>query len=288
MQQLNEVQMSFRTRLGHQVAALALAAAASIPLQAGAQAGQTAWASGPWQYNAMIYGYLPTIGGSTTFPADSGGTGLDIDAGTIIDHLKMTFMGSLGMHNGRWGAFTDVLYLNLGANKSQTRDLAVGGIELPASATADLSYDMKGTIWTLAGQYRIAAKPDYTMDLVAGARMFQLKQRLDWSVSGDLGPIVLPGRSGQANLNDTVWDAVVGVKGRYAFGANKAWSLPYYLDVGAGESKSTWQGAIGIAYQYNWGEIGAMWRYIGYDFKSGGAVKEMNFNGPMIGANFRW
>jgi hypothetical protein len=269
--------MSIRIRLGRRVAALALAAGAFLPLQANAQANQTAWNAGTWQYSAMIYGYLPTISGSTTFPADSGGTGVGIDAGTIIDHLKMTFMGSLGMHNGRWGAFTDVLYLDLGANKSD-----VGGV-LPG-ATVDLSYDMKGTIWTLAGQYRVATRPDYTMDLVAGARMFQLKQRLDWSRSGGLGTAV----SGQANRNDTVWDAIVGVKGRYAFGANKVWSMPYYLDVGAGESKSTWQGAIGIAYQYSWGEIGAMWRYIGYDFKSGSAVKDMSFNGPMIGANFRW
>ncbi len=276
--------MSFRIRLGYQAAALALAAGAFLPLPAGAQANQTAGNSGTWQYSAMVYGYLPTIGGSLTFPSGSGGSGLDIDAGTIIDHLKMTFMGSLGMHNGRWGAFTDILYLDLGANKS---GVPISDLGLPGNATADLSYDMKGTIWTLAGQYRVAAKPDYTMDVIAGARMFQIKQRLDWSLSGNLGPIVIE-RSGQANVSDTVWDAVVGVKGRYAFGANKVWSMPYYLDVGAGDSKSTWQGAIGIAYQYHWGEVGAMWRYIGYNFKSGGSVKDMNFNGPMIGANFRW
>ncbi len=200
----------------------------------------------------------------------------------------MTFMGSLGAHNGKWGVFTDILYLNLGANKSATRDFTIGGIGIPASATADLSYDLKGWIWTLAGQYRVTARPDYTMDLLAGARMFDLKQRLDYTVSGDLGGIPLGQRAGRANVDDRVWDGIVGVKGRYAFGANRQWSVPYYLDVGAGQSRMTWQGAVGIAYGFRWGELSAMWRYIGYDFKSDGKVSEMNFNGPMVGATFRW
>ena len=28
--------------------------------------------------------------------------GVNIDANTIIDHLKMTFMGALDIHNGKW------------------------------------------------------------------------------------------------------------------------------------------------------------------------------------------
>ncbi len=268
---------------------LAAVAAVALLSQAGtAQAAGSGLTPGPWQYSANIYGYLPTIGGKTAFPADSGGTGIDVDAGTIIDHLKMTFMGSLGAHNGQWGVFTDVLYLNLGANESATRDFTIGGIGIPASATADLSYDMKGWIWTLAGQYRVTARPNYTMDLLAGARMFDLKQRLDYTISGDLGGISLGERSGRANVDKQVWDGIVGAKGRYAFGANRAWSIPYYFDIGAGQSKLTWQGAIGVAYAFKWGELGAMWRYLDYDFKSGGKVTQMNFNGPMIGANFRW
>ena len=52
-----------------------------------------------------------------------------------------------------------------------------------------------------------------------------------------------PGRIGQ-----DVWDGIVGVKGRYAFGDNRAWSMPFYLDVGHGQSEVTWQVAAGLGY----------------------------------------
>jgi hypothetical protein len=280
--------MNTRMQTSRRGALLAVVATALLSLTGTAQAAGSGLNPGPWQYSGSLYAFLPTIGGKTTFPADSGGTGIGIDANTIIDNLKMTFMGSLGAHNGQWGVFTDVLYLNLGANKSTTREFIIGGMGIPASASADLSYDMKGWIWTLAGQYRVTARPDYTMDLLAGARMFELKQRLDYTISGDLGGLALDQRAGRANVDRRVWDGIVGVKGRYAFGANRQWSVPYYLDVGAGQSRMTWQGAVGIAYGFRWGELSAMWRYIGYDFKSDSKVSEMNFNGPMVGATFRW
>jgi hypothetical protein len=31
-----------------------------------------------------------------------------------------------------------------------------------------------------------------------------------------------------------------------------------------------------------------MWRYVDYNFKSDKALQDMNFNGPMFGATFRW
>ena len=32
------------------------------------------------------------------------------DVNTILDHLRMTGMGSFEFSNGRWGAFTDFIY----------------------------------------------------------------------------------------------------------------------------------------------------------------------------------
>lgn len=56
----------------------------------------------------------------------------------------------------------------------------------------------------------------------------------------------------------------------------------------SGESRLTWQVVGGISYAYAWGELSAMWRYLAYDMKSGGAVKDLDFSGPMLGATFRW
>lgn len=48
------------------------------------------------------------------------------------------------------------------------------------------------------------------------------------------------------------------------------------------------QAAVGAAYAFHWGEIGAMWRYLGYKMKSGSSIQDINFSGPMIGAAWRW
>ena len=221
-------------------------------------------------------------------PASTGGASINVDADTILSNLKMTFMGTLDVHNGRWGAFTDVLYLDIGGSKSNTRDFSIGNIGLPASTTADLNLDLKGTIWTVAGEYRVISDPATKVDLLAGARLFNIKPTLGWSIHGDLGPIPGPGRSGSKEIDESVWDGIVGVKGRYAFGDNRAWYVPFYFDIGTGQSDLTWQAAGGIGYTYRWGSVFAMWRYLDYNFKSGKDLEDMNFNGPMLGVAFQW
>jgi hypothetical protein len=40
----------------------------------------------------------------------------------------------------------------------------------------------------------------------------------------------------------------VGVKGRYTFGDDGKWFVPFYLDVGTGQSQLTWQISSGLGY----------------------------------------
>ena len=95
--------------------------AALSPAVAGAQA------SDSWQFGAAVNVYLPTIKGTTTFA-------------------------------GNGGAGTDILYLHLGNSKAGTRDVLIGGTQLPAGASANANLDIRGTVWTLAVFYRALAK----------------------------------------------------------------------------------------------------------------------------------
>ena len=36
------------------------------------------------------------------------------------------------------------------------------------------------------------------------------------------------------DLDNTIWDGIIGAKGRLALGANRQWFVPYYVDVGTG------------------------------------------------------
>jgi hypothetical protein len=271
------------------IAAAALGASAAL-FSAGAAA-QTPdpWSlSDAWRFNGSIYGYFPTIGGKTTFPQSGSGSDVSVSAEQIISNLKFVFMGNLSAQKGRWGLFTDVLYMDVGGSKSDTRDINVGGVPLPVGATANANLDIKGTVWTLAGSYRVLAEPGVVMDVLGGARLLSLKETLGWQVNGNVGPIPLPGRSGNSEAKVDLWDGIVGVKGQLGFGNERRWVVPYYLDVGTGQSDLTWQAMGGFGYMFNWGDVYAAWRYLDYNMKSGDKIEDVNFSGPMIAFTFRW
>jgi len=270
------------------VTVFCFASGALLPATAAGQAPQPGEESGKWQFTATVYGWFPTINGKVNFPGDLGSTDIHVPFHDILDHLKMGAMGALDAHNGRWGMFTDVLYLDVGGVKSQTRDFSIGNIGLPASATTDLSLDLKSWVWTVAGEYRVASDPTWTVDLLAGARMLYIKPTLGYSITGDLGPIIIPGRSVSKAVSETRWDGIVGLKGRYAFGDNREWFVPFYLDVGTGQTKLTWQGVAGIGYSYRWGDVLATWRYLDWNAKSGKPIADLNMSGPMLGMVFHW
>ena len=242
--------------------------------------------SGDWQFAATLYGWFPDIAGHTNLPVDD--TSIGVDIGTILDHLKMTGQGSLDFHKGRWGAFTDVVYLDVGETKNQVRNLEIGGVPLPATVTSEGEFDLKSLFWTLAGTYQLAAGSDSKTELLVGARLAQFDQQLDWQFAGDFGPIAPPPLTGSREASVDQWDAIVGLKGLVKLGANRKWAIPYHFDVGTGDSELTWQAMLGLSYGFGWGDIGLAWRYLDYDLKSGEAMKDMNFSGPAAGATFRW
>lgn len=256
---------------------------ATLPLAATAQTADDAW-----RFQAIVYGYFPDIGGKTSFP-ERGGSSVDVDISQILSNLKFTFMGTFEAGKGNWGFFTDIIYLNVGDSVSNSRNVSIGGHELPLGVTSNLNLDIKATLWTVSGEYRFVNQPGAVMYGLAGARLLDLKETLSYNLSADVGPIVGPGRSGNSEASLSYWDAVVGVKGRVAFGANHEWSVPYYADVGSGQSKLTWQVFGGLGYQFSsWGSVLAGWRYMDYQFKSGSAVESLNLNGPMVGVAFNW
>ena len=237
-----------------------------------------------WQWELGIYGWFPAIGGSTSFPSGASGPSIDVSASDVIDALKMTFMGQIEARKGQWGVWSDLVYADLGGSKDGTRDFTVDGH--PVSASANLGLDVKSTVWTLAGLYNLSSTPENTTDLLFGTRMLNMKQTLNWSLASSIPE--LPTRSGEASVDGTDWDAIVGLKGRYYLGADRKWFLPFYVDVGAGQSKLTWQVNAGVGYKFDWGSVFATWRYLDYQFKSGNALESMNMNGGLIGVAFQF
>jgi hypothetical protein len=239
-----------------------------------------------WQFSAILYGYFPTLKGSATFPSGNPAN-ITVDPHQILNNLNIAAMGAFELRRGPWGLFTDIMYLNASASKSATRAFSIGDVMIPASVTANMGLDVKSTVWTLAGSYRAIADPQLTADILLGARNLDLKQHLTWQFSGDVGPFVGPGRQGSGDSNPNNWDAIVGFKGRAMFGAEHRWFVPYYLDLGGGNSDYTWQGILGLGYTFSsWGEVIVAWKYLDYEFKKNNA--SLSMSGPAIGIGFNW
>lgn len=241
-----------------------------------------------WEFSGSVNVFLPTMKAQTVFPPSGGGSSASVDADKILDNLDFTFMGSLEARKGVWGVFTDVIYLDLSASKGGSRDLQLGGAGLPVGASANVNLALSGWSWTVAGTYRLAATPKYHVDLVGGARMLDVETNLDWTLGGNIASVALADRAGSRTVGLTNWDVIVGAKGRLALDAQGKWFMPYYLDVGTGESKWTAQAMAGVGYAFSWGDVVGSWRYLGYEMKSGSAVQDLSFSGPMVSAVFRW
>lgn len=258
-----------------------------LALAAAPVAAQTQSSSGDgWQFEAAIYGWFPAISGTSSFPPNGGGPSIDVSMGDVIDALKFAFMGNFGMRQGQWGLWTDLVYADFGVSRSGSRDFSIGGRPLPAGVRADLDLDIKTWIWTLAGTYQLKNDSEGTTDLLFGIRMLDMSNGLSWNISGSGG--VLPPRTGSKEVSETNWDGIVGLKGRVVLGSERRWFVPYYADVGTGESKLTWQVNAGVGYQFDWGALAASWRYMDYDFKSSSHIDNLSFNGPVIGAIFKF
>jgi hypothetical protein len=249
---------------------------------------QAEGSSDDWTFSATIYGWLPSIDGNLSVPVETGGSSVGVDPSAILDALNFTFMGMFEADKGRWGAATDLIYLDLGGSKKKVRDFTVGDAALPGTATVNASLDITGWLWTLDGTYLVVDDPDHPVKLLAGARMFDMTTDLKWKLEGDISGVPLPGREGSGEASDTVWDAIVGVKGKVVFGDDRKWFVPYYLDVGTGDSDVTWQGMLGAGYAFDWGDLVAVWRYLDYNMPSGESIEDLNFSGAAIGATFHF
>ena len=280
--------MKFSSFQSRATVVVVFAAGTLLPAPAAAQSALPGWETGQWQFSASLNGFVPAIDGKVNYAGDTRSSDIHVSMHDVLSNLKMTFQGSLDAHNGRWGIFNDVIYANIGGVKSRTRDFSLGTIGIPATATTDLSLDVKATVWTVAGEYRVVSDPAWTVDVLAGARLLDVKTTLGFSINGDIGPIALPGRSGSKGVSESLWDGIVGVKGRYTLTDDRKWFLPFYLDVGTGQTKLTWQAVAGVGYGFHWGDLVATYRYLDWNAKSGKSVEDLSFGGPMISATWRW
>jgi hypothetical protein len=242
-----------------------------------------------WRFSITPYLWLPTIDGTLKYniPPGAGGSP-SFEVGPNDYQFAMMLSGEV--RKDRWMAFTDIIYLSFSSATSAFKAVNFGGSAVSSSANVSGSTSVKGAIWTLGGGYAVLSNRPVILDVFGGFRYAGLEASTDWQLALDItGPgagQTFP-RSGSTSQRMDLWDGIIGVKGHIPLGSSK-WSIPYYLDVGAGSSIVTWQGLLGVAYSFSWGDVSLAYRYLYYDQGSDKLLQNMSFRGPAIGATFRF
>ena len=63
--------------------------------------------------------------------------------------------------------------------------------------------------------------------------------------------------------------------------------MPFYLDVGTGQTQLTWQGATGVGYAFNFGQVSAMYRYLDWNAQSAKPIENLSTDGVQLAVTFR-
>jgi hypothetical protein len=277
----------------HAILTTALAGLALLaPLSAQAQA-----AADRWEYSLMPYLWLPGMSGTLKYGPPSAGSAtanVNADADKLLDALDFGLMLEGEARKGRWLIGADLIYLKLSSARSGIRDVdfnpGSGSVNV-ANTTINAGTDVtiKGTIFTLAGGYALLQEPHATVYGIGGLRYAGIEATTNWNLSGT---IIGPGgvtfaASGSATKSENIVDAIIGVRGRFRLGDGN-WFVPYYLDVGTGDSDKTYQAVLGIGHAFKWGEALLSYRYLYYDMGGDKLLQKFDFSGPAVGLNFRF
>lgn len=267
------------------LASLSFAAAIALAPAANAQ--------DRWTFAVTPYLWLPNVNGTLKYSVPPGGNGAPevvVGPNDYLQNLQAVLMLAGEARKGRWSVVSDVIYLDFGSEESSVRAVNFGGASVGTSLNANTRSSLDGLQWMLAGGYTVVQTPSVTLDVLAGFRYLGIEANTQWqltgTVSGPGGAQTFPA-SGRISKRTDLWDAIVGVRGRMRLGEGR-WFVPYHLDVGAGSSSITWQGLLGIAYAFEWGDATLGYRHLYYDQSGDKFVQNFRFSGPSLGAAFRF
>jgi len=246
-----------------------------------------------WRFALTPYLWLPNVNGTLKYsppPSGSGAPEVNTGPNNYLENLSAVLMLSGEARKGRWSVLSDFIYLDFNGEKSSVKSVNFGGAAVGTTLDAGTKSSLTGVQWMLAGGYTVVQAPQATLDVIGGVRYLGIEARSDWQLAATVtapgGSQTFPA-SGNISRRTDLWDAIVGMRGRVRFGESR-WFMPYYLDVGSGSSQLTWQGFVGVAYGFKWGDAVLGYRRLYYDQADDKLLQNFRFSGPSFGASFRF
>jgi hypothetical protein len=248
--------------------------------------------SGRWQFAVIPYVWMPNINGKTdaSVPGlrrldgllENANLSATLGPNDYLNNLNFAAMLAAEARQGNWSVFTDIVYMDLGNQKTKIRNITgLRGRPLDTiSRNTDTSFS--STLWTLGGGYTVARGRYGNLDVLAGFRYANITSKLTLQIVGSRD--FLDGAY-RVSLDRTEWDGIVGAKGQILF-PDTHWFVPYYFDVGTGSSNWTWQAMAGLGYRFDWGDVTLALRSLSYEFNDNNA--SLRLTGPALGVAFTW
>ena len=238
----------------------------------------------PWEFSLTPYLWLPHVDAAMRYETPGNG-GSSVDLTNLLQHLNAALFLSGEARKGRWGLAADLVFRDFQKEGSNVTNVGRPGGENEVPVNTATTTSLTGYMVSVTGNYSLRRSADGNLDLLAGLRYTHIGTTLDWSFAASVDG--LPARTGSAGQGVDLWDGVVGVRGHAKFGGGK-WFVPYYLDAGAGTSKFTWQGMLGVGYSFGWGDLLLVYRYLSFEQGDEHPVQHFYLSGPALGATFRF
>lgn len=224
------------------------------------------------------YLWTPSVRGTVDYDnikvADVG-----MSSSQVLSSLSMGAMLDGGIHYGRWGIMGNATFAKLKPPGTQSY-LRQQGV------TVDANADLWLGVYTTAATYTAYAGESLYIDVLAGARFFNLntKTRLNESAVQHGWNQSLTNYSSFSSTN-----AVGGVQGRLRI-AETQFFIPFYLDAGGGgaNAKVTSQQILGLGYTFTAADILLVYNNLYYSLSKDNISAYVNMGGPAIAATFRF
>jgi hypothetical protein len=252
-----------------------------------------------WIFNVAPYLWLPSIDGSLSYslPSALGGSvsaNASVGARQYLPELKFAAMIAAEAQRDRFSILTDFIYTSVGSSGSQITSVNLFGRPetlISRSLQTGTSTTLKAAIWTLAGGYTVMEGEWGNLDAIAGFRYLNIDATTDFNLAltltGPRGNGATFGGTGSLSGNSTIWDGIGGFRGRIRI-QDTGLFIPYYVDVGAGGSKLTWQVATGLGYRTSWSDLSIMYRHLSFEQENSKLVRRLSLGGPMLMMSFRF
>jgi hypothetical protein len=212
---------------------------------------------GTWTWSVTPYAWMAGIDG------DLGAHGLvapvEKDFSDVWDDLDMAGMLTLDGNNGKWGFYSDMIYLEM-SDEAETRAGKVEG-------------SVEEWVVTAAPYLRLKADEAISVDVGAGVRYLNA----DVDVTGPLGG---------GSESDGWFDPIV--TGRVRWEPAQRCSLTLTGDIGGFgvASDLTWQLAAMAGYQVcSAAELRVGYRVLSYDYEDGGLLYDVDTGGFALGVS---